>query len=115
METNIELSQGQSFVIAGLIDDRVTETMAKLPGLSSIPILGVLFKSRSESKARSELMVMVTPEIVNPLNPTDPKPMPAMPKEFLVPLKPATDAAAGAAAAKSKTAAMPSGRKTANP
>jgi len=111
METNIELSQGQSFVIGGLIDDRVTETMAKLPGLASIPILGVLFKSRSESKARSELLVMVTPEIVNPLNPNDPKPMPPMPKQFLVPLK--TDA--DAAAAKSKTAAKPPGRRTANP
>ncbi len=46
METNIELGEGQSFVIAGLIDNQVTETLAKIPVLSSLPILGNLFKSK---------------------------------------------------------------------
>ena len=46
METNIELGEGQSFVIAGLIDNRVTETIAKIPGLANLPILGNLFKSK---------------------------------------------------------------------
>ena len=47
METNIELGEGQSFVIAGLIDNQVTETISKIPGLSSLPILGNLFKTRN--------------------------------------------------------------------
>ncbi|HEX8985636.1 MAG TPA: pilus assembly protein N-terminal domain-containing protein [Bryobacteraceae bacterium] len=85
METNIELGEGQSFVIAGLIDARVTEVMSKMPGLSGIPILGALFKSRQEQKTNNELIVMVTPEITAPLNREDPKPSPPMPKEFLAP------------------------------
>ena len=87
METNIELGPGQSFVIGGLIDDRVTDQMSKIPGLSSIPVLGSLFKSRSENKTKTELLVMVTPEIVDPLNPSDPKPVPVMPNQFLAPLQ----------------------------
>jgi pilus assembly protein CpaC len=61
METNVELSEGQSFVIGGLIDDRVTSTMNKIPGLASIPLLGMLFKSREERKNHTELIDMVTP------------------------------------------------------
>jgi pilus assembly protein CpaC len=87
METNIELGPGQSFVIGGLIDDRVTDQMSKIPGLSSIPVLGSLFKSRSENKTKTELLVMVTPEIVDPLNPSDPKPLPVMPNQFMAPLQ----------------------------
>ncbi len=83
METNIELGEGQSFIIAGLLDDRATENLARIPGLSSIPVLGALFRSRQESKQQTELVVMVTPETAAPLNPGDPKPMPHMPKEFL--------------------------------
>ena len=50
METDIELGEGQTFLIGGLLDDRVTESLSKVPGLSHIPILGALFKSRSENK-----------------------------------------------------------------
>jgi len=89
METNIELGEGQSFAIGGLIDDRVRDNMSRVPGLSHIPVLGVLFKSRQENKTKTELVVMVTPEIVTPLNPTDPKPIPPMPKQFMAPAKPA--------------------------
>jgi pilus assembly protein CpaC len=64
IETDIELGEGQSFVIAGLMDDRVTENLSQVPGLSHIPILGELFKSRSETKSKTELVVMVTPESV---------------------------------------------------
>lgn len=88
METNIELSQGQSFVIAGLIDDRARATFNRIPGLSSIPVLGELFKSREKEKSKSELIVMVTPEIVTPLNASDPQPEIEMPMEFLKPYKP---------------------------
>ena len=87
IESNIELAPGQSFVIGGLIDDRVEDTMARIPGLANIPILGTFFKSRSSAKAKTELIVLVTPEIVDPLNPGDPKPMPVMPREFLGPVE----------------------------
>ncbi|MBL8228610.1 MAG: pilus assembly protein N-terminal domain-containing protein [Bryobacterales bacterium] len=83
IETDIELGEGQSFVIGGLLDDRVNETFNKIPGLANIPILGTLFKSREERKTKTELVVMVTPEITMPLNATDPKPLPVFPSEFL--------------------------------
>ena len=88
METNIELGTGQSFVIAGLIDDRVNETFNKLPGLANIPILGALFRSRSISKSKQELVVIVTPELASPLNPSDKKPEPTWIKEFMPKLNP---------------------------
>lgn len=81
METDIELGPGQSFAIAGLIDDRVIENLSQVPGLSHIPLLGALFKSRSETKSKTELVVMVTPEIVTPL--AQPPVIPQMPKPFL--------------------------------
>jgi len=88
METNIELGEGQSFVIAGLIDNQITETISKIPGLSSLPILGNLFKSRTANKTNTELVVLVTPEITMPLQAGEGKPSPAMPKDFLVPVTP---------------------------
>jgi len=98
IETNIELAPGQSFVIGGLIDDRLEDTFNKVPGLAHIPILGMLFKSRAANKSRSELIVLVTPEVVDPLNPSDPRPMPPMPKEFLGPLPSSSGKKSGAAA-----------------
>lgn len=83
METNIELGLGQSFVIAGLIDQRVTEQMSKMPGLANIPVLGALFKSRNEQKTATELIVLVTPEIVTPVSRSDLKPLPEMPRKFM--------------------------------
>ena len=100
METNIELGEGQSFVIAGLIDRQVTETPSKIPVLSSLPILGNLFKSKEFDRNESELIVMVTPEITMPLEPGDAKPSPAMPRPFLVPVTPGSS---DAFPAKSKT------------
>ena len=85
IETNIELNQGQSFVIGGLVDDRVTEQLARIPALSSIPVLGALFRSRNENKTKTELIVLVSPEIIDPLNPPQPRDLPPMPKEFLAP------------------------------
>ena len=84
METNIELGEGQSFVIAGLIDNRLTETVNRIPGLSSLPILGNLFKSKDVNRNNTELIVMVTPEMTMPLQPGEAKPMPAMPRDFLI-------------------------------
>lgn len=90
IETNIELGEGQSFVIGGLMDDRVTDSMSKIPGLSSIPLLGSLFKSRTENRSNSELIVLVTPEITTPLSASDPRPKIEFPKEFMEHTVPAT-------------------------
>ena len=95
MQTEIELEDGQSFVIGGLIDNRITETIDKIPGLSKIPLLGKLFQSRSVQKNNSELLVLVTPEIVRPIQSGEAKPEIKMPAEFLkgaalsVPVNPA--------------------------
>jgi pilus assembly protein CpaC len=83
METNVELGQGQSFVIAGLLDNQVTETVNKIPGLSSIPILGNLFKTKETDRSNTELVVMVTPEITLPMQPGEGK-TPIMPREFMI-------------------------------
>lgn len=83
METDIELGEGQSFVIAGLIDQQVRETLSKVPGLGNLPLLGYLFRSKDVSRSNTELIVIVTPEITTPLQPGDPKPTLAMPYEFL--------------------------------
>jgi len=88
IETNVELGEGQSFVIAGLIDNQVTETLSRIPGLSSLPILGNLFKSKSISKSDDELVVLVTPEITMPLQPGDAKPSVPAPHPYLVPIAP---------------------------
>jgi pilus assembly protein CpaC len=85
METDIELGEGQSFAIAGLIDDRVYENLSRVPGLSHIPLLGALFRSRAETKSKSELIVVVTPEIAMPI--TGRRPDLPMPRPFLPPLE----------------------------
>jgi pilus assembly protein CpaC len=65
-ETEFELRDGQSFVIAGLIDNRVTDIWNKVPGLGDIPILGNFFKSKSAQKSNSELMVLCTVHRISP-------------------------------------------------
>jgi pilus assembly protein CpaC len=67
VQTEIELEPGQSFVIGGLLDNRLTETLSKIPGLGDIPLLGKLFQSRSLNRNNTELLVMVTPELVRPI------------------------------------------------
>ena len=78
-ETEFELTDGQSFVIAGLIDNRVTDIWNKVPGLADIPILGNFFKSKSLQKSNSELMVLctvhrVSPNTAAPSGPRNPEP-----------------------------------------
>ena len=87
-ETNVELSEGQTFVVAGLMDNRETTAMSQIPVISSIPILGQLFKSKIERKNSTELVMLVTPEVTEPLGPNDPKPTPYFPKDFLKRLEP---------------------------
>jgi pilus assembly protein CpaC len=78
-ETEFELQDGQSFVIAGLMDNRVTDIYNKIPGLGDIPILGTFFRSKSLQKSNSELMVLctvkrVSPTTETPTGPKNPKP-----------------------------------------
>jgi len=78
-DTEFELQDGQSFVIAGLIDNRMTEIYNKVPGLGDIPILGNLFRSKNMQKSKSELMVLCTvhrisPSAQNPALPNYPQP-----------------------------------------
>jgi pilus assembly protein CpaC len=87
VETDIELAPGQSFAIAGLLDDRVIDNFSRLPGFANIPLIGALFRSRSQTKAKTELLVVVTPEEAWPA--ASPDPGPAMPTRFLGPATPA--------------------------
>ena len=83
-ETEIELKDGQSFGIAGLLDNRAQAQMSKIPGISDIPILGMLFRSHSVSRSNSELVVLVTPRVVDPVRLNNPPPAPpANPVKFL--------------------------------
>jgi pilus assembly protein CpaC len=84
-ETEFELQDGQSFVIAGLMDNRVTDIYNKIPGLGDIPILGNFFRSKSLQKSNSELMVLCTVHRVSP-SAEQPGP-PKNPKPFLDPGK----------------------------
>jgi pilus assembly protein CpaC len=83
-ETEIELKDGQSFGIAGLLDNRAQVQLSKIPGIGDIPILGNFFRSRSINRSDSELLVMVTPRIVDPMQMNGPPPLPpANPVKFL--------------------------------
>ena len=73
-ETEVELKSGQTFGIAGLIDNRTTAIMSKIPGIGDIPILGQLFRSKSLNHQNTELLVLVTPVIVDPVNQAEPEP-----------------------------------------
>jgi pilus assembly protein CpaC len=83
-ESEMDLKDGQSFAIAGLLDNRVTDQLSKIPGLGDIPVLGKLFQSRSLTKSKNELLIVVTPRIVQPMD-SVPK-GPEMPDRFLDPL-----------------------------
>ena len=73
-ETEIELADGQTFAIAGLIDNSMLQDVDKIPLLGDIPILGSLFRSKEVRQNRSELLVLVTPVIVQPLDESPPVP-----------------------------------------
>ena len=83
IQTEVELDSGQSFVIAGLLDNRLTETISKIPGLANIPLFGKLFTSRGVKRNNSELLVIVTPEVVRPIPAGQPLPSLNMPRSFL--------------------------------
>jgi pilus assembly protein CpaC len=85
MSTEVELSDGQSFAIGGLLDKRDTETFQKIPFLGDIPILGKFFQSEQITKTNSELIVIVTPEIVAPIAVGETVPEPKFPGKFMPP------------------------------
>ncbi|MBZ5602233.1 MAG: pilus assembly protein N-terminal domain-containing protein [Acidobacteriia bacterium] len=87
-ETDVELAEGQSFVVSGLVDNRETDLFSKIPVLGSLPIFGALFKTKDEKKTRTDLIVLVTPELTTPLATTEAKPNVYMPRDFLVRLDP---------------------------
>jgi pilus assembly protein CpaC len=87
-ETDVELRDGQSFAIGGLLDNISQTDRATIPVLGDLPIIGYLFKSKAERKERTELVVIITPHLVQPLNAGAPPPLPVMPEPFLTPPAP---------------------------
>ncbi len=73
-DTTVQLNDGQSFVIAGLIKNNATEAVKRFPGLGEIPVLGALFRSSEFQKDQTELMFVVTPRMVHPLAEVPPLP-----------------------------------------
>jgi pilus assembly protein CpaC len=67
-ETTIELGSGQSFMIAGLLRNNAQNTITKMPGAGDVPILGSLFRSTAFRKGETELVIVVTPYLVNPVD-----------------------------------------------
>ena len=83
IETEVVLKDGESFAIAGLIDNRVTDVVDKIPGFGNLPVLGKLFSSHSTQKSTDELLVVITPHFVRPLSPEEKAKLPDMPATFL--------------------------------
>jgi pilus assembly protein CpaC len=83
MRTEVELGDGQSFLIAGLLDNEETESYQKVPFLGDIPILGKFFQSMSKKKTNTELIVICTAELVSPIPAGQPVPELKFPEKFL--------------------------------
>ena len=82
-ETEVELRDGQTFAIAGLMNNTVQDSMRKIPGIGDIPILGWLFKSKAMQKAQTELVVMITPHIVRRGQPGVSEGLPSLVEPYL--------------------------------
>jgi len=85
-ETELELQDGQTFAIAGLLNNTMNSTLQKIPGIGDIPILGLLFKSKAAQKDQTELVVMITPQILPRSSPGVTTALPRTPEPFLAPL-----------------------------
>lgn len=83
MDTEVELKDGETFAIAGLLDKRVQQTVEKLPGFGNLPIIGYLFSSRTTKKSDTELLVLITPHFVKPLGAGEQPKMLDFPINFL--------------------------------
>lgn len=75
-ETTIEVGNGQTFVVAGLLSDTARAVSRRVPGLGDVPVLGALFRSVEYRKNQTELMILVTPELVAPMDPQQVPPVP---------------------------------------
>jgi pilus assembly protein CpaC len=82
-ETDVELRDGQSFAIAGLMNNTSQADNQAIPILGKLPIIGYLFRSRADRTEQTELIVIVTPHLVRPLDPDDVPPLPTDPAKFL--------------------------------
>jgi len=82
-ETELELMDGQTFAIAGLMNNTMNSTMQKIPGIGDIPILGQLFRSKAAQKNQTELVVMITPQILRSNSPGVTNQLPRLPEPFL--------------------------------
>jgi pilus assembly protein CpaC len=82
-ETQVELRNGQSFAISGLLDHRTTDIFSKMPGIGDVPVLGQLFRSKNVNHSTVELMVVVTPTIVDPLTDATAPNLPKLPVPLL--------------------------------
>jgi pilus assembly protein CpaC len=127
-ETEVELQDGQTFAIAGLMNNTMTSQMQKIPGIGDIPILGLLFRSKAAQKNQTELVVMITPQIlrrgstgVSPKLPNLIEPFMPPATKTLPPQAPWNPAASGQAAAQptpqpaSQPAAQPSAPRVSRP
>lgn len=85
VKTEVELGNGQSFAIGGLLDNRETDTFEKIPFIGDIPVLGKLFQSMTRTRTNTELIVLVTAEIVPPIPVGQPLPELHYPAKFLPP------------------------------
>jgi pilus assembly protein CpaC len=85
-ETELELMNGQTFAIAGLMSNQMQTTMQKVPGIGDIPILGYLFRSKAAKRDQTELVVMITPEILPNNSPGVTPSLPRYPETFLPPV-----------------------------
>jgi pilus assembly protein CpaC len=83
VQTDVELESGQTFVIAGLLDNQTSDSLSKVPGIGSIPVLGKLFQQKQVTKNASELLVIITPEVVRPIPAGQPVPNLNFPRPFL--------------------------------
>jgi pilus assembly protein CpaC len=82
-ETEVELRDGQSFAIAGLLSNLSQDDANEIPGLARLPIIGHLFKTKGERADQTELMVLITPQLVRPLNPDEVPPLPTLQQRFI--------------------------------
>lgn len=85
-ETEVMLNEGESFAIAGLIDNRVEQTLARIRGLGDLPVIGRLFRSRQTNKTNNELLVVITPYIVKPLAKGEQAKLPEFPIDPTLPI-----------------------------
>jgi pilus assembly protein CpaC len=91
-ETEAILNDGESFAVAGLIDNRVIQSLSRVKWLGDVPVLGQLFRSRSTRKTNEELLVVITPRFVKPLGPDQKPKMPDWVEDFLPPVPEDKDA-----------------------